>query len=365
MGGFRDATKELAANVTAAFVDMGRNFGVMAGAMVYGNEAAIQTLRDMESADQERRKKAMDEKLAPLREGLKKAEDDYFAAGMSRGARADEVFKQAEAMEAMASSIADEAKQLELATKARQFHTQALKEFQDINAQVAKADERLNTLSSPKSLAGVGELRASIEALQVERRALEAADNFGSASNAEQRLEITNELIERQRELNFQLEIQQRRAFEVGATLASSFENAVFSGGKLKDMLSGIADDLIRLTFRKAITEPIAGAIAGSLASGGAGLFGKILGFADGGRPPVGEVSIVGERGPELFMPDVPGRIIPNHRLMAASGSRGDNINITYNIQAGVSRAELMPVLRAHGESVIADIQERTRRRKL
>ena len=39
------------------------------------------------------------------------------------------------------------------------------------------------------------------------------------------------------------------------------------------------------------------------------------LKFADGGRPPVGRPSIVGERGPELFMPDRAGTIIPNHAL--------------------------------------------------
>lgn len=40
-----------------------------------------------------------------------------------------------------------------------------------------------------------------------------------------------------------------------------------------------------------------------------------ILGFADGGRPPVGRVSVVGERGPELFVPDGAGTVIPNHAL--------------------------------------------------
>ena len=34
--------------------------------------------------------------------------------------------------------------------------------------------------------------------------------------------------------------------------------------------------------------------------------------FAEGGRPPVGVASIIGERGPELFVPDRPGTIIPN-----------------------------------------------------
>ena len=40
-----------------------------------------------------------------------------------------------------------------------------------------------------------------------------------------------------------------------------------------------------------------------------------IPGFADGGRPPLGKLSMVGERGPELFVPDQAGTIIPNHAL--------------------------------------------------
>jgi hypothetical protein len=37
--------------------------------------------------------------------------------------------------------------------------------------------------------------------------------------------------------------------------------------------------------------------------------------YATGGKPPVGKVSVVGEKGPELFVPHVPGTIIPNHQL--------------------------------------------------
>jgi len=48
--------------------------------------------------------------------------------------------------------------------------------------------------------------------------------------------------------------------------------------------------------------------------------------FADGGRPPVGRASIVGEKGPELFVPDRAGTIIPNH----AMGST----NIVVNVDA-------------------------------
>lgn len=48
--------------------------------------------------------------------------------------------------------------------------------------------------------------------------------------------------------------------------------------------------------------------------------------FADGGDPPVGKVSVVGERGPELFVPRTAGTIIPNHAL----GNMGGQ-TINYN----------------------------------
>lgn len=37
-----------------------------------------------------------------------------------------------------------------------------------------------------------------------------------------------------------------------------------------------------------------------------------LRGYAEGGKPPVGQPSVVGEKGPELFVPDQPGTVIPN-----------------------------------------------------
>jgi phage-related minor tail protein len=50
-------------------------------------------------------------------------------------------------------------------------------------------------------------------------------------------------------------------------------------------------------------------------------------GFANGGDPPVGRPSIVGERGPEIFVPRTAGTIIPNHAL----GNMGATTNVTNN----------------------------------
>lgn len=59
-----------------------------------------------------------------------------------------------------------------------------------------------------------------------------------------------------------------------------------------------------------------------------------IKGFADGGSPPIGQISMVGEEGPELFVPKSAGTIIPNHALQgptqnASSGSSDQPTNYT------------------------------------
>ncbi len=57
------------------------------------------------------------------------------------------------------------------------------------------------------------------------------------------------------------------------------------------------------------------------------GFLGGILGglFANGGQPPVNKISVVGERGPELFVPRSAGTIIPNN----AMGGVTNNISIS------------------------------------
>ena len=57
----------------------------------------------------------------------------------------------------------------------------------------------------------------------------------------------------------------------------------------------------------------------------------SLLGFANGGRPPVGRASLVGERGPELFVPRTAGTIIPNN---AIGGGNTTNNMITVNVDA-------------------------------
>ena len=68
----------------------------------------------------------------------------------------------------------------------------------------------------------------------------------------------------------------------------------------------------------------------GGLSFGDAMKIGK--NYANGGRPPKGIPSIVGERGPELFVPDSAGTVIPNHAM--------GGTNIVVNVDASGSSVE-------------------------
>jgi len=113
--------------------------------------------------------------------------------------------------------------------------------------------------------------------------------------------------------------------------MAQGMERALDSfvrTGKLNfaDLTRSIIADLITMQIKAQATS-IFGGLFGGIGGGGgnfltssstnfnngAGLFGGF--FADGGEPPVGIPSIVGERGPELFIPKNAGTIIPNHSL--------------------------------------------------
>ena len=129
-----------------------------------------------------------------------------------------------------------------------------------------------------------------------------------------------------------------------------------------KAMARSIISDLIRIQIQKNITGQIAAGMGGG---GGSGIFssiGKFFGgfFADGGRPPRNKVSVVGERGAELFVPDgVSGTIVPS------GGGGGVVVNQTINLSAGVSqtvRAEVMgmlPQIQEASKSAVLDARRR------
>jgi len=114
----------------------------------------------------------------------------------------------------------------------------------------------------------------------------------------------------------------------------SAIDNFVKNGKfKFSDFAQSVIQDLIAIQL-KAQAAQILKAGAGIL-TGAGGIIASALGFANGGQPPVNRPSIVGERGPEIFIPKTAGTIIPNEKAFGTNTENaGQNVYITNNISA-------------------------------
>ncbi len=119
-------------------------------------------------------------------------------------------------------------------------------------------------------------------------------------------------------------------------SLSTSINNDIKEGIKglikgtstLGDLLNNVADRFLDV----ALNQALFGSILGSGGEKGGGLLGAIGLFANGGRPPVGRPSIVGEKGPELFVPRSSGTIVPNNKL-----GGGGSTSVVVNVDASGS----------------------------
>ena len=156
---------------------------------------------------------------------------------------------------------------------------------------------------------------------------------------------------------------------------ASEFSNIMLSAIQNGDDLGKALEQIAMKAF---IFEPLSKAIdglfsgaskpatAGGAAAGGSsggdawGMVGSLISayfggfFAEGGSPPVGKVSVVGERGPELFVPQSAGTIIPNKAL----GGQSVVINQQISIGEGVSANGVMSAMQASKEMAKAEVMQ-------
>lgn len=109
---------------------------------------------------------------------------------------------------------------------------------------------------------------------------------------------------------------------DMGATFQSAFEDAIFSGGKFSDVLKGLAEDVGRILLRKAVIDPIVGAIGNGIGS----LFGGGSGGSGGSGPGIGYS--IGYLLGQLFANDKGG-------LYKVAGGGGGERPIAFTAKAG------------------------------
>jgi hypothetical protein len=221
----------------------------------------------------------------------------------------------------------------------------AQKEIYKINADVAK-------IKADKDMPNAQKLN-EIAALEIQRKTIMRQLTYDIAT-AEQtagqtRLEAITAYLEKQYELNTAIQQQKALAESVSTTLGQGM-TAVFDtliqgsdnwGKSLQQIASKVLVDIANQLIRIYVIEQAVSAIKSFLSPalpfgggggqiGGVGTLGPNYGikqFANGGVPPVGKPSLVGERGPELFMPGIRGTVIPN-------GGFGGSTSVVVNVDA-------------------------------
>jgi len=226
-----------------------------------------------------------------------------------------------------------------------------------------KVTEQLGVVQSQTSVATIQQLRSNLQADKERVSALLGGrEAFGfnrdvpeenmqiQIRTKEQLLELLPRIQAREEKINALMKEQNKLFDDAGQILATGFEDAILSGQKLSEVLRAIGQDLVRLVFSNMITQPLAKGIGEFLS-----------GRAMGGPVSAGSPYVVGEEGPELFVPHSSGSIVPNG-AMGSSGGGSGGVTVNYNIAAGVSRAELVPILEQERRRLKAEIPDMVRR---
>lgn len=301
-------------------------------------------------------------------EATKKLQNEFDLMGISAGASADEARRMAIALfeQAIATFATNPAKGFQLQQQALEMLNRSKQGTVDLDKEIKQAQDELNK-TLPESQR-VGMSRADlIEGLSERYRRLTIdVTDLNTALAAYREVggpvgETQDMLLKKIKEqavvsaqVNKLLDEQGKIAQEAGQITSGAFENAVLSGEKLRDTMRALAQDLIRLIFRQQITEPMAKGIGTAISA---------IFRANGGPVSSGNPYIVGEKGPELFIPSGSGNIISNAAMRSGGGTPAmGGVTVNYNIAAGVTRGELLPILEAERKRLKAEIPDMVRR---
>lgn len=129
-----------------------------------------------------------------------------------------------------------------------------------------------------------------------------------------------------------QLEEQKNLYKNWASGFTESLADSLMEGKSMfDDFFKSVMKQLLQLQIQKSITNPLFEGL------------GLLPGKAIGGPVTAGSPYIVGEKGPELFMPNSSGTIIPNNKLSGSSApSKGSSVqvNIINNAPAEVTTTE-------------------------
>jgi|694.fasta_scaffold64561_3 hypothetical protein len=332
-----------------------------------GEMVGILDETDLKKKLGEFRKEQSAKEIKSLGETVQSLGKDFDKIGQSTGAAFDEVTADVQRLENAMAAV-DESKPLDRArlevelarayNVERQVGLDLSKQLADAQVELTKSKPKgeIAEISRPDNLRALNELRGiqNQQMIQLNNEMSTAIANGKAVGVIEERkLKLMKEQTDVNLRLNKILAENDAIFLNAGDMIAQGFEDAILSGQKLGEVVRSLGRDLLRLVFQKTITNPLAEGISAAL---------RIPFKAMGGPVSGGSPYVVGEQGPELFVPHASGTIVPNNKMGGGSGSGSGGVTVNYNIAAGVSRAELAPILEQERRRLKAEIPDMVRR---
>ncbi|HSG61952.1 MAG TPA: hypothetical protein VLA24_11045, partial [Pseudomonadales bacterium] len=136
----------------------------------------------------------------------------------------------------------------------------------------------------------------------------------------------------------------------------------------MRSLIASVIDQLFKLFIVQQIVGFISNVVGGTIGTPATGGFGSSVNLA-GARAYGGSVDnkkpyMVGERGPELFIPSGNGTIIPNQNMRDGGSSGGSSFNITVDARGSndpaAVRAQVQQGILEAAPAIIAAAESRT-----
>ena len=236
-----------------------------------------------------------------------------------------------------------------------------MKEIPAYQREIAMLEKDFMELSKAGQSATIAPFKAAVESIEMRQYSDMLKDDVKDADKMikdilsdapESRVskEMTD-VISRTEELN--------KSFDaVGNAVANSFKGMLTGAMSFKDAMKGIISAVIDELFRLFVVQQIVGVVSGAISS----TFNvpDPTKRARGGSVAKNSPYMVGEQGPELFIPGGSGTIIPNRNLSSSDGgssfsitvdARGSNDPAAVRAQVQQGILEAVPAIIAAAES--------------
>jgi len=369
------------ASVVGFGVRVAQSVGVGAAMLanrLTGTKDDFSGLAKLETPDEVARSKdaGFDDKVAEARKRLADAKKAAALAAADEATQIKMLRQEAEALNRFSKSNSiDTVTRLDAETKAFEKTTQANAKFQAMQQKLADLEKK--NAETLKDVMVASSFKDNSEKLSdVRKQANDYRKQLFELSKLDQKdPKVIQDTIEAREKLDASmrrqiplLEKEKALALDFGNAFGASLEDAILNATKLTDVVRNLAREILTLFLREQLIKPFASGISSLFSSfftvGGTATAGTptvIPGKAIGGPVAGGSTYMVGEKGPELFVPDSSGRIIPNASLRGGSGS-APAMQFTYNFQSGVTRQELSAIIPEIQRVTVASVMEKVQR---